>query len=373
MSDYNTGNPVPSIDPRDLDDNATNLDNLVNGVAAEYADRLGVMRKSYAGMEADIEELLDNPNLAAFAALVGVADRLPYFTGAGALSLATLTAQARLLLAGADSAAMRTTLEIPWAGAANATVAADLNAITTTGVFGISSGTLNLPPVAASGSMVLSLVFSSTNMQQIVTSRTSDQVYYRRLSGGVWGTWTSFVMAGANSTITSLTGLTTALSVAQGGTGVTTTAALLAALVTAGAASSVGVTDASNAAAGRVGEFVTANAAAVSLTNNTAVNLTSLALSAGDWEVWGVFEPTPAGAGQPTTYGVGVNTVSAVFPSYDKAQLINPAPSLFRQVMASPRVRVNVSSATTVYLVGYATFSSGTVTAAATINARRMR
>jgi len=232
---YDTGNPVPSIDPRDLDDNAENLDNLVNGVDAVYPDRLGVMRKSYAGMEADIEELLDNPNLAAFAALTGVADRLPYFTGAGALSLATLTAKGRELLAGADSAAMRDTLGIPWAGAANATVATDLNAITTTGVFGISSGTLNLPPVAASGSMALSLVFSSTNMQQIVTSRTSDQVYFRRLSGGVWQAWTSFVMAGANSTITSLTGLTTALSIAQGGTGVTTTAALLTALIAAGA------------------------------------------------------------------------------------------------------------------------------------------
>jgi len=40
---------------------------------------------------------------------------------------------------------------------------------------------------------------------------------------------------GANSDITSLTGLTTALSVAQGGTGVVTTAALLTALQAAGA------------------------------------------------------------------------------------------------------------------------------------------
>lgn len=40
-------------------------------------------------------------NLAALAGLAGVADRLPYFTGAGALSLATLTAAGRSILSGA--------------------------------------------------------------------------------------------------------------------------------------------------------------------------------------------------------------------------------------------------------------------------------
>lgn len=51
-------------------------------------------------------------NVAALAGLAGVADRLPYFTGAGALSLATLTAKARTLLASADEAAMRSFLEL---------------------------------------------------------------------------------------------------------------------------------------------------------------------------------------------------------------------------------------------------------------------
>jgi hypothetical protein len=49
-------------------------------------------------------------NLSALAALNGVANRLPYFTGAGALSLATFTAAARTLLDDADVAAMRATL-----------------------------------------------------------------------------------------------------------------------------------------------------------------------------------------------------------------------------------------------------------------------
>lgn len=49
-------------------------------------------------------------NLTAFAGLAGAADTLPYFTGAGALSLVTLTAKARGLLARTDAAGMQTEL-----------------------------------------------------------------------------------------------------------------------------------------------------------------------------------------------------------------------------------------------------------------------
>lgn len=48
---FNTGKPVPSTDPRDLYDNAENLDKLVNGADPFYADRLGKLRESWAGME----------------------------------------------------------------------------------------------------------------------------------------------------------------------------------------------------------------------------------------------------------------------------------------------------------------------------------
>ncbi|MEE3636622.1 hypothetical protein UIA24_20560 [Pseudomonas sp. AL 58] len=50
---YNTNNPVGSTDPRDLYDNAGNLDKFVNGDAPLYPDRLGQQRKSWSGMEAD--------------------------------------------------------------------------------------------------------------------------------------------------------------------------------------------------------------------------------------------------------------------------------------------------------------------------------
>ncbi|WP_312910912.1 right-handed parallel beta-helix repeat-containing protein [Stutzerimonas nitrititolerans] len=48
---FNTGNNVPSTDPRDLYDNAECLDKLVNGSAPFVADRKGKLRESWAGME----------------------------------------------------------------------------------------------------------------------------------------------------------------------------------------------------------------------------------------------------------------------------------------------------------------------------------
>jgi hypothetical protein len=51
MSFYNTGNPVPSIDPRDLDDNAKKLDEAINSQEETWVDRLGATRKSIKGVE----------------------------------------------------------------------------------------------------------------------------------------------------------------------------------------------------------------------------------------------------------------------------------------------------------------------------------
>ena len=52
MTSYNTGNPLGSKDPRDLYDNAENLDTAVNDVANDtWKDRFGRSRKTMSGME----------------------------------------------------------------------------------------------------------------------------------------------------------------------------------------------------------------------------------------------------------------------------------------------------------------------------------
>ena len=50
---YNTGNPIGSKSPKDLSDNAQNLDLLMLGGNPSYPDRKGVSRKSWKGMEAE--------------------------------------------------------------------------------------------------------------------------------------------------------------------------------------------------------------------------------------------------------------------------------------------------------------------------------
>lgn len=61
MTQFNTGNPIGSPDPRDLFDNAQNLDELVNSESKEtHPDRLGKSRKTWHGMEEDFADLLAN-------------------------------------------------------------------------------------------------------------------------------------------------------------------------------------------------------------------------------------------------------------------------------------------------------------------------
>jgi hypothetical protein len=137
----------------------------------------------------------------------------------------------------------------------------------------------------------------------------------------------------------------------------------------------VGVTTNSNAAAGRVGEVISSvilTASAVTFNNATVTNLTSISLTAGDWDV-----------DANIRFGVTVATSGVIcWTSLVSATL--PDPALYNQVTAAtaiygsialntPKLRVSISSTTTVYVSGYATYSSGTVVASGQISARRVR
>jgi len=82
MSFYNTGNPVPSIDPRDLDDNAKHIDDLVNSTLPTFVDRKGATRRTLSGIEADASavtlraDLADSSNPSKNSTLVGFYDPL---------------------------------------------------------------------------------------------------------------------------------------------------------------------------------------------------------------------------------------------------------------------------------------------------------
>lgn len=58
MTKYSTGNTVGSPDPRDLYDNAQNLDEFANSTTKEtHPDRLGVPRKTLHGMQTEFNQL----------------------------------------------------------------------------------------------------------------------------------------------------------------------------------------------------------------------------------------------------------------------------------------------------------------------------
>lgn len=143
MSNFNTGNPVPSIDPRDLDDNASNFDKLLLAEVSSVPDRKGVPRKTWWQMEQDALALV-SPNVQAFAALTGAADRMPYFTGSGALSLAVFTTVARAFNAATTQAAQRSALALGSSAILNAGTA---NGVATLGADGLLPVS-QLPPLA---------------------------------------------------------------------------------------------------------------------------------------------------------------------------------------------------------------------------------
>lgn len=140
-----------------------------------------------------------------------------------------------------------------------------------------------------------------------------------------------------------------------------------------------------NAAAGLIGEFITATVAAgsaVSLVTATAKTVTSISLTAGDWDVSAVGDFTLTGA-TTSYFRTGVNTITNTIPSQAGGSGIGTDPMVRIPLVLTtttsdygqglPPVRISLAATTTIYLVCEATFSAGTISAFGTIRARRMR
>jgi hypothetical protein len=136
----------------------------------------------------------------------------------------------------------------------------------------------------------------------------------------------------------------------------------------------VGTTTNNNAQAGSVGEYITSSVpSGVSLTNSTAANITSISLTAGDWDVWGSI--TFTGASSVTTNLLSsINTTtatSAAAPFVNTMALAYPTNGAY--TLIAPTQRFSLAATTTVFLVANQAFSAGTVTAGGYVSARRRR
>lgn len=141
-----------------------------------------------------------------------------------------------------------------------------------------------------------------------------------------------------------------------------------------------GTTTNDNAATGIIGEFISANVAAgaaVPLTTTAAANITSISLTAGDWDVRGDFAFTAGGTTTKTSTAVWISAVSATDPGAPNsgAYYLDTNASSVGASEGAPvgMIRVSIAVTTTVYLSTKCTFAASTLSAYGFIGARRVR
>ena len=116
-----------------------------------------------------------------------------------------------------------------------------------------------------------------------------------------------------------------------------------------------GFTNGSNAAAGKIGEYLSAvvqPASAVNLTANVNANVTSLVLTAGDWDVWADCYFAASFTDAAADCQAGLSTVSATLPTvlpYGRGRAVGV--EAIPASITGMYIRVNVSTSTTYFLV----------------------
>lgn len=222
-----------------------------------------------------------------------------------------------------------------------------------------SSSALLLTSTAAAGAGQTGIHSLVANSLSLVTTGTDALIVTATGSIGIGTTAPAFLLDVAGTT--RATGQITAASfVASSTSGV------------------IGTTTNNNAAAGSVGEVISSFVASPgsSISNTTFTDITSISLTAGDWDVWGSIAYAPAGGTAVTEAYSSISSISATPGTGGTAGRAvwrgtftggNP------MEVPSGMVRISVASTTTIYLVGYLNFSVSTATAYGQIVARRRR
>lgn len=125
-----------------------------------------------------------------------------------------------------------------------------------------------------------------------------------------------------------------------------------------------------SAAAGNVGEFQTNSASGVSFTSGSAFNITSLSLTAGDWDVWGYFGVSNSGTTTYTALQYSLSTTNSVL-GLTMGENVSIAGATYTRPLIMQRF--SLSAPTTIFNVCQFTFSGGTPVASGAIYARRVR
>jgi hypothetical protein len=127
--------------------------------------------------------------------------------------------------------------------------------------------------------------------------------------------------------------------------------------------------------AGFIGNYASATTAGNALTTATPASLTSVSLTAGDWDVQATAQFQPQASTSVTQFAVGPSATNNTFGAagtYIQAPIAAFVPGAVSFIYASPIQRFNLSSTTTIYCVGQANFTVSTCNAVGFIRARQM-
>ncbi len=271
--------------------------------------------------------------LQSISALGTAANKMIYTTGIDTWAESDISAFGRSLIDDADAATARTTL-----GAAASGANADITSMT-----GLT-GTLQAPTG----------VKSSAGLDLLTFTYTASAVNYIGLTNNTTGNRPLISAGGSDTNIE--------LQLIGKGTG---------GVLTQGTSTN-GV-----GAAGYVGEeieSIIANASAVNVPTATSTNVTSISLTAGDWQVWGNVNGSTFGT-TPTAFFGWISTSSASAPD----QSLYNGLSLTTGILVTgtgfevPSKRISLAATTTVYLSTFMIFAAGTQSVCGGIFARRLR
>lgn len=142
-----------------------------------------------------------------------------------------------------------------------------------------------------------------------------------------------------------------------------------------------GVADASSAAAGYIGEYISATVATstVSLSTGVASNVGSISLTAGDWDVSANVVLTLGTTTAVTQQAAWISSTSATLPSLPNSSFVETNASItapgigINESMTTGTIRISLASTTTIYFSCQGAFTVSTLAAGGIIRARRMR
>lgn len=283
-------------------------------------------------------------------------------------------------LASANTTASNFTITFPAAtdlvitqAAAQTLTSKSVNSLTW---LGASSGAISVNPQAAAGTY---------NFNLPITSGTANQFLVSGGGGSTAMAWIANplpVVSGGSGTTTA-TGTSGSIVLSNSPTLVTPT--LGAAIATSlnfspSTGGIIGTVTNDNTNAGNVGEYVSSlivAGSAVSLSNSITANITSISLTAGDWEVTfeGYFAPAATTSitqllGSISTTSATLNQTPGNFGQY---QVPAQVPGTSANVCIQCSNRYSLSTTTTLFAVAFAAFTVSTMTVFGGLRARRIR